>query len=78
MFGNFNMNKYTFTLSNIKSPDLPDEILRGLGYELKPPGEDNDEYRDMMDKHFRHAEYFDLTITVDEDLNIVGGEIKSQ
>lgn len=54
-------------IRNYKEPEMQFELARGLGVD-----------KEELDDHFRHGEYADIEIEVDEDMNIVGGEIKEQ
>ena len=51
-------------------------------HQIKSPGEQHRVARELgidpeeLDKFFKHGEYYQLELEVDEDLNIVGGQFK--
>jgi hypothetical protein len=52
-------------ITHVKLPAAKHRIAERLGVD---PEE--------LDDYFKHGEYFDLTLRVDEDLNVVGGQFE--
>ena len=59
------MAKAEVLIAHVKLPGAKHRIAGRLGVNAE-----------KLDNYFKHGEYFDLTLQVDEDLNIVGGQFE--
>lgn len=77
------MKTAKITLNSIKDSDGWMELIYELQFDKfksQYPDMDEDDvsdkfYEEVVSKNFKYGEYADITIEVDENLNIVGGKI---